>query len=151
MNWCTDLSIKIKMVLCNLIDVCRHFFCTFIPLTMDTPWKKHWLTRHFLTFSMLHRFEYILVFWFKSSNDTFPTAMHIAVGQTVNEILLPGMKKLHKALLAKSEEFKDIVKIGRTHTQVWVFKLFLLFWFKWLVFKIKCLFVWKLLWSKLYT
>lgn len=44
--------------------------------------------------------------------------MHIAVGQTVNEILLPGMKKLHKALLAKSEEFKDIVKIGRTHTQV---------------------------------
>jgi len=53
----------------------------------------------------------------QSSNDTFPTAMHIAVGQMVNETLLPGMKKLHEALLEKSEEFKDIVKIGRTHTQ----------------------------------
>lgn len=53
----------------------------------------------------------------QSSNDTFPTAMHIAVGQMVNETLLPGMRKLHQALLAKSEEFKDIVKIGRTHTQ----------------------------------
>ena len=44
--------------------------------------------------------------------------MHIAVGQMVNHTLLPGMKKLHVALLAKAEEFKDIVKIGRTHTQV---------------------------------
>ena len=49
--------------------------------------------------------------------------MHIAVGQMVNETLLPGMKKLHQALLAKSEEFKDIVKIGRTHTQVWLFNI----------------------------
>jgi len=44
--------------------------------------------------------------------------MHIAVGQMVDQTLLPGMKKLHHALLAKADEFKDIVKIGRTHTQV---------------------------------
>ena len=50
--------------------------------------------------------------------------MHIAVGQTVNEILLPGLKKLHQALASKSEEFKDIVKIGRTHTQVNMVKYF---------------------------
>lgn len=53
----------------------------------------------------------------QSSNDTFPTAMHIACAQVVQDCLIPGMKKLHVALLAKSEEFKDIVKIGRTHTQ----------------------------------
>jgi len=53
----------------------------------------------------------------QSSNDTFPTAMHIASATMVTEVLLPGLKKLHQALAAKSEDFKDIVKIGRTHTQ----------------------------------
>lgn len=53
----------------------------------------------------------------QSSNDTFPTAMHIACAQMVSEVLLPGLRKLHAALNAKSNEFKDIVKIGRTHTQ----------------------------------
>lgn len=53
----------------------------------------------------------------QSSNDTFPTAMHIASATVVNDTLLPGLKKLHAALAAKSEDFKDIVKIGRTHTQ----------------------------------
>jgi len=53
----------------------------------------------------------------QSSNDTFPTAMHIASATVVNDTLLPGLKKLHAALAAKSEEFSDIVKIGRTHTQ----------------------------------
>ncbi len=53
----------------------------------------------------------------QSSNDTFPTAMHIAIATTAHDILLPGLEKLHKALAAKSNEFKDIIKIGRTHTQ----------------------------------
>ena len=53
----------------------------------------------------------------QSSNDTFPTAMHVAIGMLARDVLLPGLRKLHAALSAKSEEFKDIIKIGRTHTQ----------------------------------
>ncbi|KAI5607446.1 fumarate hydratase, mitochondrial precursor [Silurus asotus] len=53
----------------------------------------------------------------QSSNDTFPTAMHIAAAKEVHEVLLPGLQQLHDALAAKAEEFKDIIKIGRTHTQ----------------------------------
>uniref|UniRef100_A0A646QHX9 fumarate hydratase n=1 Tax=Hemiscolopendra marginata TaxID=943146 RepID=A0A646QHX9_9MYRI len=53
----------------------------------------------------------------QSSNDTFPTAMHIAVSLEINKLLLPNLKKLHDALDAKAKEFKDIIKIGRTHTQ----------------------------------
>jgi len=53
----------------------------------------------------------------QSSNDTYPTAMHIAVGRSINDTLLPGMKTLLNALEEKAEEFKDIIKIGRTHTQ----------------------------------
>ncbi|XP_048733992.2 fumarate hydratase, mitochondrial-like isoform X2 [Ostrea edulis] len=53
----------------------------------------------------------------QSSNDTFPTAMHIAVILEVNERLLPGLQILHKALATKQEEFTDIIKIGRTHLQ----------------------------------
>ncbi|PID36263.1 MAG: fumarate hydratase, class II [Rhodobacterales bacterium] len=53
----------------------------------------------------------------QSSNDTFPTAMHIATATSVRDVLLPGLNKLAAALEAKSEEFKDIIKIGRTHTQ----------------------------------
>ena len=53
----------------------------------------------------------------QSSNDTFPTAMHIAIATTAHDVLLPGLEKLHAALAAKSNEFKDIIKIGRTHTQ----------------------------------
>ena len=53
----------------------------------------------------------------QSSNDTFPTAMHVAIGMMARDTLLPGLAKLHAALLAKSEDFKDIIKIGRTHTQ----------------------------------
>jgi len=44
--------------------------------------------------------------------------MHIAAALEVQERLLPGLKKLHGALHGKSTEFKDLVKIGRTHTQV---------------------------------
>lgn len=51
----------------------------------------------------------------QSSNDTFPTAMHIAVADQVYHRLIPMMEKLEKALAAKAEAFKDIVKIGRTH------------------------------------
>ena len=51
----------------------------------------------------------------QSSNDTFPTAMHIAVADQVHHRLLPMVEKLQKALEKKSNEFKSIVKIGRTH------------------------------------
>jgi len=53
----------------------------------------------------------------QSSNDTYPTAMHIATAVEIHETLLPGIKKLHDALDAKAKEFDDIIKIGRTHTQ----------------------------------
>ncbi|MDD7972369.1 class II fumarate hydratase [Roseinatronobacter alkalisoli] len=53
----------------------------------------------------------------QSSNDTFPTAMHVAIGMHARDVLLPGLQKLHDALAAKAEEFKNIIKIGRTHTQ----------------------------------
>jgi fumarate hydratase class II len=43
--------------------------------------------------------------------------MHVAIGMMARDTLLPGLEKLHLALVAKSEEFKDIIKIGRTHTQ----------------------------------
>jgi len=52
----------------------------------------------------------------QSSNDTFPTVMHIAAVMEVNQRLLPNLQKLINALQAKKEEFDDIVKIGRTHT-----------------------------------
>lgn len=51
----------------------------------------------------------------QSSNDTFPTAMHIAVAEQIDHRLIPMMEKLRKALEHKQNEFKDIVKIGRTH------------------------------------
>lgn len=51
----------------------------------------------------------------QSSNDTFPTAMHIAAYQILTEITIPGIEKLRNTLKAKSEAFKDVVKIGRTH------------------------------------
>ncbi len=53
----------------------------------------------------------------QSSNDTFPTAMHVAIAMQAQGGLLPGLEKLHAALVTKSEEFADIIKIGRTHTQ----------------------------------
>ena len=53
----------------------------------------------------------------QSSNDTFPTAMHIAAATTAHEVLIPGLEKLAAGLEAKSSEFADIIKIGRTHTQ----------------------------------
>lgn len=51
----------------------------------------------------------------QSSNDTFPTAMHIAAYKQVVEITLPGMRKLRDTLAKKSAEYKNIVKTGRTH------------------------------------
>lgn len=51
----------------------------------------------------------------QSSNDTFPTAMHIAAYKLTTEVTIPGVKKLRDTLAAKSEDFKDIVKTGRTH------------------------------------
>ena len=53
----------------------------------------------------------------QSSNDTFPTAMHIAAARVAHDTLLPGLDKLHEALEEKSRDFKEIIKIGRTHTQ----------------------------------
>lgn len=51
----------------------------------------------------------------QSSNDTFPTAMHIAAYKMLVETTIPGMEALKDTLQAKSVEFKDVVKIGRTH------------------------------------
>ncbi|HLH27397.1 MAG TPA: class II fumarate hydratase, partial [Acidimicrobiales bacterium] len=51
----------------------------------------------------------------QSSNDTFPTAMHVAAAQEVTARLLPAVRRLREALAAKSEEFAGITKIGRTH------------------------------------
>lgn len=51
----------------------------------------------------------------QSSNDTFPTGMHIAVYKKIVEVTLPGVEKLRHTLDAKSKEFNDVVKIGRTH------------------------------------
>jgi fumarate hydratase class II len=53
----------------------------------------------------------------QSSNDTFPTAMHIAAGEQAVRELIPALEHLHAALAKKSDEFKDIIKIGRTHLQ----------------------------------
>ncbi|AXI02034.1 class II fumarate hydratase [Aquirhabdus parva] len=53
----------------------------------------------------------------QSSNDTFPTAMHIAVVLELNERLFPSVKVLRDTLAAKSEAYKDLVKVGRTHLQ----------------------------------
>ena len=51
----------------------------------------------------------------QSSNDTFPTGMHIAVYKKITEKTLPGVQQLRTALHQKSETFQDVVKIGRTH------------------------------------
>lgn len=53
----------------------------------------------------------------QSSNDVFPTAMHIATLEQLHEHLLPTLTRLHKALIAKATKWSDIVKIGRTHLQ----------------------------------
>lgn len=53
----------------------------------------------------------------QSSNDTYPTAMHVALLVSVEEQLLPALMKLKKTFEAQEEEYKDIIKIGRTHLQ----------------------------------
>ncbi len=53
----------------------------------------------------------------QSSNDTFPTAMHIATVEQLHHILIPALEHLHRALFKKSQAWKDIIKIGRTHLQ----------------------------------
>ena len=53
----------------------------------------------------------------QSSNDSFPTVMHIATALEVNQGLLPALQNLHTALRKKSKEFSRIIKLGRTHTQ----------------------------------
>ena len=53
----------------------------------------------------------------QSSNDVYPTAMHVAAVTAIEQKLLPAIAQLHRTLKAKSTEFADIVKIGRTHLQ----------------------------------
>ena len=53
----------------------------------------------------------------QSSNDSFPTAMYIAGVTEMTERLLPALGTLHAALAAKSADWADIIKVGRTHTQ----------------------------------
>lgn len=57
-------------------------------------------------------------FFLQSSNDTFPTAMHVAVAMEIENLLIPNLSSLCNTLHTKALEFKDIVKIGRTHLQV---------------------------------
>jgi len=53
----------------------------------------------------------------QSSNDTFPTVMHVAAAIEVNRLLLPNLQKLQEALAHKAAEFAKVIKIGRTHLQ----------------------------------
>jgi fumarate hydratase class II len=53
----------------------------------------------------------------QSSNDTYPTAMHIACAEELSRSVMPALEHLHAALKSKSEAFAHIIKIGRTHTQ----------------------------------
>ncbi len=53
----------------------------------------------------------------QSSNDTFPTAMHVAAAREIHERLLPALNHLHAALAGKAKAFADVIKIGRTHLQ----------------------------------
>src|SRR3954454_1329454 len=53
----------------------------------------------------------------QSSNDTFPTAMHVAAAREISERLIPALRHLHQALDQKAKAFADLVKIGRTHLQ----------------------------------
>jgi fumarate hydratase class II len=53
----------------------------------------------------------------QSSNDVFPTAIHVAAAMAVNGRLLPSMEKMRRSLEKKTEEFADVLKIGRTHLQ----------------------------------
>ncbi|HYH00801.1 MAG TPA: class II fumarate hydratase [Terriglobales bacterium] len=53
----------------------------------------------------------------QSSNDTFPTAMHIAAADRVKNALIPAIKSVQQAIESKAQEFADVVKIGRTHLQ----------------------------------
>jgi len=53
----------------------------------------------------------------QSSNDTFPTAMHIAAAERVHNALIPAVQEVHNAIAAKAKQFADVVKIGRTHLQ----------------------------------
>ncbi len=53
----------------------------------------------------------------QSSNDTFPTAMHLSAASEIHNRLIPSLKRLHQALVVKAHEWADIVKIGRTHLQ----------------------------------
>lgn len=53
----------------------------------------------------------------QSSNDSYPTVMHIATVLETHRVLLPGLRLLHEELENKVKEFDKIIKIGRTHTQ----------------------------------
>src|SRR5205823_10620675 len=53
----------------------------------------------------------------QSSNDTFPTAMHIAAATRLHRDLIPAVQRVHDALDTKAHAFADVVKIGRTHLQ----------------------------------
>ena len=53
----------------------------------------------------------------QSSNDSYPTAMHIATVLETHRVLLPNLRLIHETLDKKAKEFDHIIKIGRTHTQ----------------------------------
>jgi fumarate hydratase, class II len=53
----------------------------------------------------------------QSSNDSFPTAMHIAAVAAIHDVLLPGLRRLHEALVERAGRMQDVLKVGRTHLQ----------------------------------
>ena len=53
----------------------------------------------------------------QSSNDTFPTAMHIAAVEQLEEVLMPAVTRLRNTLQAKAHQYREVVKVGRTHLQ----------------------------------
>ena len=91
---------------------------TYVEDVISTLLASSFINIHMTIVYKIFAIKKCMNFFLQSSNDTFPTAMHIAAAMEVHERLLPGLRKLHGALQAKSNEFKDLVKIGRTHTQV---------------------------------
>jgi len=97
--WMTGSGTQFNM---NVNEVISNRCCQFVgtPLGSKTP---------------VHPNDHVNMS--QSSNDTFPSAMNLAAAVGVNQRLIPAVKALHDAIAAKAEEWKDIVKIGRTHMQ----------------------------------
>jgi fumarate hydratase, class II len=97
--WMTDSGTQLNM---NVNEVISNRCCQLAgtPLASKTP---------------VHPNDHVIMA--QSSNDSFPSAMYIAAAVNVKERLIPTLKTLHDQIHAKAEEWKDVIKIGRTHMQ----------------------------------